>query len=135
MFQDQYLHLPGKGRLIESGFTDLWSFCARFSFQEVFHRCDRKSAFLRLEMHGDEDFGFDLLRDAGGFFRINGKETTNGDQKNVHGTDLSQFFITQEMTQVSEVAELDIVDLQCEDGVGASFTPLGGIVVSWDAFH
>ena len=76
-------------------------------------------------MHGDGDFWLYLLGDSGGFFWINGEKAPHRDQKNVDRTDFSQFFITQEMTQVSEMTDLDIIDLKCEDGVGTSFTSFG----------
>src|SRR4030042_2447751 len=86
-------------------------------------------------MHGDKDSRLDLFSDVRGFFGVNGEKPPYGDQKNVHGADLNQFFIAQEVAEVPEVTELNMINPKGEDGVGSSFVPLRRIMVGCDTFN
>ena len=52
-------------------------------------------------MHGNENFGVDLLCHAGSLFWVDGKVPTYRDEEKIHRTDLSQFFLAQDVAEVA----------------------------------
>ncbi len=120
MLQNDNLHLLRKAGFVEGNFARLDSPEVCFIFQEVLDGCDRKTTFLGFEMHGNKDFRFDLFCDPGCFPGVDGEKAAHRNQENVCRADLGQFLIAQQMAQVSEVTELNMIDLDREDGVGTS---------------
>ncbi len=121
MLQDDNLHLLRKAGFVEGDFARLDSPDVCLVFQEVLDGCDRKTTFLGFEVHGNKDFRLNLFCHPGCFLGVDGEKTAHGNQENVGRADLSQFLIAQQMAQVSEVTELNTIDIDREDGVGTSF--------------
>ena len=134
MLQDNDLHLLWKGGFVESRLAGSKLFGSGFPFDKIFNRFDGKSTLPRLEMHGDEDLRFDLFSHTGCLFGIDRKKSSYRDEKDVHWTDLCNLFIAQDMSQVSQMADLNSINLKVKDGIRSTFASFVRIMIGGNPF-
>jgi hypothetical protein len=86
-------------------------------------------------MHGNDDLGVYFLNGLSGLSRIDGINPANGHEKDVNRTDLSGFLLGENVTQVTQVADVHPVQGKAKDGILPPFGPFVRVVEGGNPFE